>query len=383
MARRTLCRLAALTGVLPVKIRETVLGDTPARRATSRMVGTVDRDPRLEIDFMKCCVGSAGGGDSPPRRRSVQTMLPRITVVGSLNTDLVIRAPHLPSPGETVTGGEFATFPGGKGANQAVAAARLGARVALVGCVGGDDFGRRLIDGLRRDGVDVTHVRPAEGSASGTALITVGPGGQNTIVVAPGANSKLTPDDVARAERLIEESAVLLLQLEVPMETVLAAVRLASAHGVRVVLDPAPAPSGPLPPDLLKLVDVINPNETEARALTGVTVTDEQEAGVAATRLLAQGVRAVVIKLGARGAFVHDGGRTAVVPGIRVDAIDATAAGDAFAGALAVGLAKEKDLIDAVHFANAAGALSVTRRGAQPSMPLRAEVDAFARAHRR
>lgn len=308
--------------------------------------------------------------------------MPRlITVVGSLNTDLVIRAPHLPAPGETVTGGEFATFPGGKGANQAVAAARLGARVAMVGCVGGDDFGRRLIDGLRLDGVDVTHVRADDGGASGTALITVDPGGQNTIVVAPGANWRLTPDDVARAGSLIEESAVLLLQLEVPMETGLAAARLASAHGVRVVLDPAPAPGGPLPPDLIKLVDVINPNETEARALTGVSVADEQKAGRAAGSLLAQGARAVVIKLGSRGAFVHDGGSTGMVPGIRVDAVDATAAGDAFAGALAVRLAEGYDLVAAVHFANAAGALSVTRRGAQPSMPHRSEVDAFARAH--
>jgi ribokinase len=305
---------------------------------------------------------------------------PRITVVGSLNTDLVIRAPHLPAPGETVTGGEFATFSGGKGANQAVAAARLGARVAMVGCVGGDDFGRRLIDGLRADGVDVTHVHRDEGSASGTAFITVDPGGQNTIVVAPGANSQLTPDDVARAESLIKDSAVLLLQLETSMDTVLAAVRLASAHGVPIVLDPAPAPSQPVPAELVRLIDVINPNEIEARALTGVTVADAQAAGDAAAHLLAQGVRAVVIKLGARGAFVNDGRRATVVPGIPVDALDTTAAGDAFAGALAVGLAEGKDLIDAVDFANAAGALSVTRRGAQPSMPFRAEVDAFAHA---
>ena len=310
-------------------------------------------------------------------------MPPRITVVGSLNTDLVIRAPHLPSPGETVTGGEFATFPGGKGANQAVAAARLGARVAMVGCVGGDDFGRRLIDGLQTDGVDVTHVRLDEGSASGTALITVGPGGQNTIVVAPGANSRLTPDDVGRAEPIIKDSTVLLLQLEVPLSSVVAASRLAAAHGVLVVLDPAPAPSQPLPADLLRLVAVINPNEIEAQALTRVTVTDERAAGSAAAHLLAQGVRAVVIKLGPRGAFVHDGGRTAMVQGIHVDAIDTTAAGDAFAGALAVGLAEGKDLIEAVHFANAAGAIKVTRRGAQPSMPFRAELDIFADANRK
>ena len=305
-------------------------------------------------------------------------MPPRITVVGSLNTDLVIRAPHLPSVGETVTGGEFATFPGGKGANPAVAAARLGARVAMVGCVGGDDFGRRLTDGLRQDGVDVTHVRVDAESASGTALITVDPQGQNTIVVAPGGNRRLTPEDVARAEALIAESSVLLVQLEVPMDAVLAAARLAYARGVRVVLDPAPAPRQPLPAELYRLVDVLTPNEGEAAALSAVTVTDEGAAGIAAAHLLRAGTRAVVIKLGARGAFVHDGTRSEMVPGIRVDAVDTTAAGDAFAGALAVGLAEGKDLIDAVHFANAAGALSVTRRGAQPSMPFRAEVEAFA-----
>lgn len=308
-------------------------------------------------------------------------MRPLVTVVGSLNTDLVIRAPRLPSPGETVSGGEFATFPGGKGANQAVAAARLGAAVAMVGSVGGDDFGRRLADGLRSDGIDVTHVRVDTEEASGTALITVDPEGQNTIVVAPGANWRLTPEDVAAAETLIARSSIVLLQLEVPMDAVLAAARLAHGHGVRVVLDPAPAPRPPLPRELFRLIDVVNPNEGEALALSGVTVTDEQAAGVAAVHLLEDGARAVVIKLGARGAFLHDGTRGRMVPGIRVDAVDTTAAGDAFAGALAVGLAEGKDLFAAVRFANTAGALSVTRRGAQPSMPSRAEVDAFAQAH--
>ena len=313
----------------------------------------------------------------PPRDEAP----PRITVVGSLNTDLVIRAPHLPAIGETVSGGEFATFPGGKGANQAVAAARLGARVAMVGCVGGDDFGRRLAGGLIADGVDVAHVRVDAASASGTALITVDPHGQNTIVVAPGANWRLTPEDVARAATLIADSAILLLQLEVPIGAVLAASRIARDHGVRVVLDPAPAPAEPLPGELYRLVDVLNPNEGEAEALSAAAVPDAPAAGAAAEELLRRGTRAVVMKLGARGAYVHDGTRSEVVPGIRVDAVDTTAAGDAFAGALAVALAEGKALIGAVYFANAAAALSVTRRGAQPSMPFRAEVEAFARAH--
>jgi ribokinase len=309
-------------------------------------------------------------------------MRPRIAVVGSLNTDLVIRAPALPHPGETVTGGEFATFPGGKGANQAVAAARLGAQLALIGCVGGDDFGRGLIDGLRQDGVDVSHVHVASGAASGTALITVGPQGLNTIVVAPGANLQLRPEDVAGAEGVIGESAVLLVQLEIPLDTVLAAARLASRRGTRVLLDPAPIPSQPLPAGLYQLTDVIMPNEREATALTGIAITDERSAAEAASHLVRAGVHAAVIKLGKRGAFVHDGRRTKAVPGIVVDAIDATGAGDAFAGALAVALAEGRDLIEAAFFANAAGALATTRPGAQPSMPHRTEVDALLTARR-
>jgi len=250
-----------------------------------------------------------------------------------------------------------------------------------VGCVGGDDFGRRLAGGLIADGVDVAHVRVDAASASGTALITVDPHGQNTIVVAPGANWRLTPEDVARAATLIADSAILLLQLEVPIGAVLAASRIARDHGVRVVLDPAPAPAEPLPGELYRLVDVLNPNEGEAEALSAAAVPDAPAAGAAAEELLRRGTRAVVIKLGARGAYVHDGTRSEVVPGIRVDAVDTTAAGDAFAGALAVALAEGKALIGAVYFANAAAALSVTRRGAQPSMPFRAEVEAFARAH--
>ena len=307
---------------------------------------------------------------------------PRITVVGSLNTDLVIRTPRLPEAGETVTGGEFAAFPGGKGANQAVAAARLGAQVALVGCVGGDDYGRRLMDSLRQDGVDVSRVRIDEGCASGIALITVDPRGQNTIVVAPGANQRLRTEDVAGAEAIVAERAILLLQLEIPLETAVAAARLASIHGVRVVLDPAPIPTQPLPGELFSVIDVITPNEGEAQRLTGTPITDERSAEAAADRLVRAGARAAVIKLGDRGAVVHDGKRTVAVPGIAVEAIDATAAGDAFAGALAVALAEGNDLIDAVSFANTAGALATTRRGAQPSLPYRTEVDALLTATR-
>ena len=305
-----------------------------------------------------------------------------VTVVGSLNMDLVVKAPRLPAVGETVTKGTFGTFPGGKGANQAVAAARLGARVRMVGAIGRDAFGSQLRDGLRRDGVDVSHVIEIEDAPSGVALITVGPQGQNTIVVAPGANWRMTTAHVDAAADLIARSQILLIQLEIPIETVTRAAEIASSAKVRVVLDPAPAPESPLPDRLIRLVDVINPNEVEAKVLTGTNVADERGARDAAERLLAMGCRSAVIKLGARGAFVADGDTRAAVPGIHVDAVDTTAAGDAFAGALAVALGEGRPIMEAVRFANVAGAISVTRMGAQPSMPRRAEVVEFAAARK-
>ncbi|HET6946370.1 MAG TPA: ribokinase [bacterium] len=311
--------------------------------------------------------------------------MPRLAVVGSLNTDLVIKSRRRPERGETVTGGVFATFPGGKGANQAVAASRLGAQVAMVGAIGEDAFGRQLREGLERDRIDTRHVTTVAGEASGVALITVDPRGQNTIVVAPGANWRLTPQHVEAAREVIASSAVLLLQLEIPLESVVRAAELARDAGCRVILDPAPAPPAPLPERLLPLVDVINPNEVEAKVLTGISVQDEQGARAAAERLLAMGCRAAVIKLGPRGAFVA-GALTAgdttrqTVPGIPVDAVDTTAAGDAFAGALGVAVANGRAILDAVRLANVVGAISVTRMGAQPSMPTRIDVDAFARA---
>ena len=301
-----------------------------------------------------------------------------ICVVGSLNMDLVIKAPRLPAPGETVTGGAFATFHGGKGANQAVAAARLGARVSMVGCVGDDLFGRQLLDGLREDGIDTRAVRVDRGAPSGVALITVDPAGHNTIVVAPGANRRLTVADVDAAGETIGAADVLLTQLEVPMEAVLQAARLARARGRQVVLDPAPAT--PLPGELYKNVSLLNPNEGEAQWLTGITVDDEAGVHAAAEVLLARGCGAVVIKLGEKGAFIASGTTREMVEGVRVQAVDTTAAGDAFAAALAVALAEERDTVAAARFANVVGALSVTRMGAQPSLPSRDEVAALVRA---
>ncbi len=300
-----------------------------------------------------------------------------VCVLGSLNMDLVIKAPRLPARGETVTGGEFATFRGGKGANQAVAAARLGAQVTMVGCVGDDLFGRQLLDGLREEGIDVRGVRIDRGAPSGVALITVDPTGHNTIVVAPGANRRVTAADVEVAGDAIAESDVLLAQLEVPVDAVLAATLFAREQGRWVILDPAPA--GPLPPQLYEHVSLINPNEGEAQRLTGIPVDDEAGVRSAAEALLARGCGAVVIKLGEKGAFVASGTVREMVEGIRVQAVDTTAAGDAFAGALAVALAEGRDTVAAARFANLVGALSVTRMGAQPSMPTRDEVAALAR----
>lgn len=308
-------------------------------------------------------------------------MAPLVTVVGSLNTDLAVRAPKLPERGETVLGGSFAVFPGGKGANQAVAAARLGASVVMVGRVGDDAFGGQLREGLAQEGIDVTHVRATEGTASGVALITVDPAGHNTIVVASGANMRLTTADVDAAGAAIAGSQILLLQLEVPADVVAHAAALAKRSGCRVVLDPAPAPpSGSLPGDLYRNLYVINPNEVEARTLTGIEVTDDQGASAVARRLLELGCQAAVIKRGAQGAFLATDAARETVPGIPVRAADSTAAGDAFAGALAVALAEGRELTGAVRFANAVGALSVTRMGAQPSMPRREELEAFARS---
>lgn len=303
----------------------------------------------------------------------------RITVVGSLNMDLVIQAPRLPSVGETMLGGTFATFPGGKGANQAVAAARLGVTVAMVGCVGDDAFGRQLRDGLQRDGIDASSVRTDPGTATGVALITVDRSGQNTIVVSSGANMALTPADVDAARETIANSDVLLVQLEVPLDVVYRAAQYAQSAGRQVILDPAPAPLQPLPDGLYRLLSVINPNEVEARALTGIAIETEADARRAADVLLVRGCKAAVIKLGARGAYFAAGGDRGAIPALTVDVVDTTAAGDAFAAGLGVAIAEGRSLPEAVRVATLVGGFKVTRMGAQPSMPTRDELLEFAR----
>jgi ribokinase len=298
-----------------------------------------------------------------------------IAVIGSSNTDLIIRVPRIPGPGETLLGGEFMTAAGGKGANQAVGAARSGGKVTLIARVGSDAFGDRAIAGLRRDGVDVTCVFRDKLAASGVALIFVARDGENSIAVAGGANAKLSPADVKKAAGVIRSAALLMAQLETPLATVMAAALVAVKAGVPVILNPAPARA--LPNRLLKLISILTPNETEAQLLTGIKVTDEAAAARACAKLRSRGVRTVILTLGARGAYLADAGEQQLVPGFKVKAVDSTAAGDIFNGALAVALAERQTLRDAVRFANAAAALSVTRLGAQPSAPMRAEIERF------
>ena len=307
----------------------------------------------------------------------------RVLVVGSLNRDLIVYCDRRPGPGETLAGTAFAMAPGGKGANQALAAARLGGHVSLLGRVGEDAFGERLLGSLREAGVDTRSVARTVGVSTGVALIIVDGNGENSIVIVPGANSLLTPNDVAAGANLFREAGAVLLQLEVPLQTVVAAARAAAAAGARVLLDPAPVPGGPLPRELLQLADVLLPNQHEAGVLAGRAVPDLAAAWDVADDLLDLGPRAVVLKVGAQGAIVAANGRCDHVPGLEVPAVDTTGAGDAFAGALGVALVEGLDLLDGVAFANRAAALSVTRRGAQPSMPTRHEVDRLAGARDR
>ena len=300
-----------------------------------------------------------------------------VVVVGSLNADLVVRTPRFPAPGETTTGTDFAVYPGGKGANQAVAAARLGARVAMVGRVGRDDYGRLLRRSLTAAGVDAEPVIDDEDAATGVAVITIDASGQNQIVLAPGANGRLHPDDVERCRSLLESAAVVLLQWEVPPETVEAAARIARRAGVAVVLDPAPARPEALA--LLPLASFVTPNETELRVLAGAPPgpTSPQDAAGMARSLLDLGARCVIAKLGPAGATAISRDGEWVWPGHAVQAVDTTAAGDAWNGAFAVALAEGRALQDAGAFASAAAAISVTRPGAQPSMATRDEVERF------
>ena len=303
----------------------------------------------------------------------------RIAVVGSLNMDLVVRVPRMPVPGETLIGHDFHVIPGGKGANQAVAAARLGAQVTMIGRVGDDDFGRAQQRNLAQEGIGVTHVSVDAEEATGIALITLDAAGQNSIILAPGANMRLTVAHVEAAAQAIADAEILICQLECPLEAVTRAIELARAEGVRVILNPAPARS--LDTDLLHLVDYLIPNESETTLLTGIQVSDLPSAEKAAANLRERGVSTVILTLGEQGALLANARGMIHVPGYSVEVVDTTAAGDAFVGGFAVALAEGQLLQEAVRFANAAGALAVTRLGAQPSLPTRREIELFLARH--
>jgi ribokinase len=295
-----------------------------------------------------------------------------IVVVGSINIDLVARTPRIPVAGETVSGLDFQTFFGGKGANQAVAAARLGAPVSLIGQLGDDAFASQLRSGLEEAGVDTNAVGEVPGP-SGVALISSDEEGENSIIVVAGANAHLTSDLLDQQENLIRNAAIVLTQLEIPLGTVLHLAELTSRHQVPLVLDPAPARS--LPDSLLRCVDWLTPNETETAALLETEFAAPEEA---ATALLERGVRNVILKLGARGCYLATGdGRRQRVPGCKVNAVDTTGAGDAFNAAFAVALSGGQDAVASAAWATAVGALSVTRYGAQASMPSHEEVERF------
>ncbi len=300
----------------------------------------------------------------------------KIVVVGSVNTDMVVKSQRIPGTGETVTGGTFFMPAGGKGANQAVAAARLGAQVTLVAKVGDDIFGHQAIENFKKEGIVTDHILLDRENATGVALILVDEAGENCISVAPGANFALTPADVDAAADVIRKADVVLLQLEIPMPVVEHVAALAAEAGVPVILDPAPAAA--LPDGLLPNVSVLTPNESEAERLTGIAVTDEASARRAAARLLESGARQVIVTLGTKGALLVGPETDALIPSYEVQAVDSTAAGDAFNGGLAAALAAGDVLEDAVRQATMVGALSVTRMGAQPSLPTAEELRQFA-----
>lgn len=298
----------------------------------------------------------------------------KIVVVGSSNTDMIIKVPRIPKPGETILGGTFQTAAGGKGANQAVAAARAGGDVTFIARVGDDIFGDQAINGFIADSINVDYVIKDKNAPSGVAEIFVADNGENSIAVASGANANLSPSDIEAAKEIIVNADLVLMQLESPLETILSAAQLAKANGVQVILNPAPAQ--PLPDEVLANVSILTPNESEAELLTGIAVFDTSSAQKAAKVLRSKGIETIIITMGAAGVFISSDEFTGLQSGFKVDPVDTTAAGDVFNGALAVGLLSGAPFLDAIKFAQAAAALSVTKMGAQPSAPI---VDAIVR----
>lgn len=306
---------------------------------------------------------------------TTQTAGRKILVVGSSNTDMVIKARHLPRPGETILGGSFFMNPGGKGANQAVTIARLGGQVTFICKTGSDIFGHQSQQLFEEEGINTSYIFSDSEHPSGVALITVDDNAENCIVVASGANANLLPSDLNKADEAIAEADLILMQLEIPMETVEYVAEQGHRLGKKVILNPAPA--HPLSPSLLKHLYMITPNETEAEMISGIKITDEASAIEAAKVLVGMGVQNVIITLGSKGALAYCDKDMEMVPALKVEAVDTTAAGDVFNGALTVALSEGRSLPEAVRFACKASAISVTRVGAQSSAPYRNEVDIF------
>ena len=297
----------------------------------------------------------------------------KIVVVGSINTDMIVKVPRIPKTGETILGGKFSTAAGGKGANQAVAAARAGGNVTFIARVGNDMFGKQALEDFESNNINAKYIKTDNAEPSGVALIFVDEKGENSIAVASGANARLSHRDVTEAEEVIKSADILLMQLETPMESVKRAAKIAKEAGVKVILNPAPA--CPLDNTLLSTLYVITPNESEAELLTDISVTDFPSAEKAAFILLDRGVEVAIITMGIKGALIKTRELTKIVPGFKVNAVDSTAAGDVFNGSLVVAMAEGKTLEETVQFANAAAALSVTKLGAQPSAPKRVEIE--------
>ena len=301
----------------------------------------------------------------------------KLVVLGSINADHILNLESFPTPGETVTGHHYQVAFGGKGANQAVAAGRSGADIAFIACTGDDDIGERVRRQLERDRIDVAPVRAVNAQSTGVALIFVNAEGENTIGIHAGANAALSVAQVEAEKARIAGAQALLMQLESPLESVLAAAKIAHQHQTTVVLNPAPARD--LPDELLSLIDIITPNETEAEKLTGIRVENDDDAAKAARVLHEKGIGIVMITLGSRGVWVSHDGQGRRVPGFKVQAVDTIAAGDTFNGAFVTALLEGTALDEAIRFAHAAAAIAVTRKGAQPSVPWREEIDEFLR----
>ncbi|MCG6227609.1 ribokinase [Vibrio furnissii] len=303
----------------------------------------------------------------------------KLVVLGSVNADHVLQVPSFPRPGETLHGRNYQVIPGGKGANQAVAAARLNADIGFIACVGDDSFGINIRESFKLDGMNIRGVKMQPNCPTGIAMIQVSDSGENSICISAEANAKLTAEAIDPDLQHIRDANYLLMQLETPLDGIVKAAQVAKEARTNVILNPAPARE--LPDALLSCVDVITPNETEAEVLTGITVSDDASAQLAADALHLKGIEIVMITLGAKGVWLSQNGRGTLIPGFRVQATDTTAAGDTFNGALVTGLLEEMPLESAIKFAHAAAAISVTRFGAQTSIPNREEVDAFLADH--